>query len=200
MEIQHVNFKFLLEGSGQLNLENLIPVFHGWIRDQAREELLVDVADYRHVFAGPGIVLIGHQGDYSVDNTDNRLGVRYNRKAPLEGTNQDRLAQAATSALTALKDLETDPRLEGRLRFKGRDFEVFVNDRLMAPNTEASRSALAPDFESFLELFLGGGEYDLSYPADPRRLFGWSVKTRRPFTTSELLANLNALASVKRIG
>ena len=31
--------------------------------------------------AGPGVMLIGHQADYSVDNTDDRLGVRYNRKA-----------------------------------------------------------------------------------------------------------------------
>ena len=43
------------------------------------------MADYRHVPEGPGVMLIGHQANYSVDNTDNRLGVRYNRKEPLEG-------------------------------------------------------------------------------------------------------------------
>jgi hypothetical protein len=194
MEMQHVTFKLLLENPAQLDLENLIPIFHGWIGAQAREELLVDVADYRHVFEGPGIVVIGHQADYSVDNTGGRLGVRYHRKAPLAGTNQQRLAQAATSALAALLDLEADPRLEGKLRFNGRDFDVFINDRRLAPNTPATREALASDFSGFLEALLGSAAYDLSCSPDPRELLGWSVKTLRPYQAAELLENLSALA------
>ena len=80
MQLQHVNVKLLVQNAEDLDLEPLIPVFHGWIRGQVLGELLLDVADYRHVYAGPGVVLIGHEGNYSVDNTDNRLGVRYNRK------------------------------------------------------------------------------------------------------------------------
>src|ERR1700719_5295048 len=94
MQLQHVNVKLLVKSPDEVPLEPLIPVFHSWIQGQVLEELLLDVADYRHVSAGPGVVLIGHQGNYSVDNTDNRLGVRYNRKAVLDGTNQDRLRQA----------------------------------------------------------------------------------------------------------
>ena len=62
---------------------------------------------------GPGVMLIGQQANYSVDNTDNRLGVRYNRKAALDGTNQDRLKQAARSALTAFQRLEVRSVLKG---------------------------------------------------------------------------------------
>ena len=47
-----------------------------------------------------------------MDNTDNRLGVRYNRKAALEGNNEDRLKQATRAALTACRRLEEEPRLE----------------------------------------------------------------------------------------
>ena len=64
-------------------------MFHSWIQEQVGEGLLLDVADYRHVHEGPGVILIGYEGNYSVDNTDNRLGVRYNRKAALDGNNQD---------------------------------------------------------------------------------------------------------------
>ena len=81
MNLQHVNVKLLIEDSGEVDLEPLIPIFHRWIQDRARPELLLDIADYRHVPDGPGVVLIGHDANYSVDNTDNRLGVRYNRKA-----------------------------------------------------------------------------------------------------------------------
>ena len=113
MEFQHVNVKLFVKNSEEVDLEALIPVFHGWIQNQASGELLLDVADYRHVRSGPGVVLIGHQGNYSLDNTGGRLGVRYNRKAPLEGTNQDRLVQATQAALAACQRLETEPRLGG---------------------------------------------------------------------------------------
>ena len=74
MNLQHVNVKLLIEDFGDAGLERLIPVFHGWIQARARPELLLDIADYRHVPAGPGVVLIGHEANYSVDNTDNRMG------------------------------------------------------------------------------------------------------------------------------
>ena len=65
------------------------------------EELLIDVADYLHVHNGPGIMLIGHEADYSLDNRAGRLGLLYNRKEQLDGTTQEKLAQAARAALTA---------------------------------------------------------------------------------------------------
>src|ERR1700733_10471651 len=119
MDLQHVNVKFLVKDPRAADLEPLIPIFHGWIQDRVCEELLLDIADYRHVPAGPGVVLIGHEANYSVDNAGSRLGVRYNRKEPLAGGNQDRLAQAARAALTACQRLEADPRLAAKLRFGG---------------------------------------------------------------------------------
>ena len=88
MNLQHVNVKLMLDSPADADLAPLIPIFYSWIKGQIFEELLLDVADYRHVPAGPGVVLIGHQANYSVDNIDNRLGVRYNRKAELDGGNQ----------------------------------------------------------------------------------------------------------------
>ena len=112
MELQHVNVKLYVENPEGTDLEVLIPVFHNWIQDQVCEELLIDVADYRHVHQGPGVVLIGHEANYSLDNTDNRLGVRYNRKALIAGSNQDRFTQATRAALTAYRRLDSDPRVQ----------------------------------------------------------------------------------------
>src|SRR5271157_2973589 len=115
MEIQHVNVKLFVKNAEGVDLEALIPAFHSWIQNQANDELLLDVADYRHVRSGPGVVLIGHQGNYSLDNSGGRLGVRYNRKAVLEGTNQDRLVQATQAALAACQRLENEPSLDGMI-------------------------------------------------------------------------------------
>src|ERR1039458_6805773 len=119
MEFQHVNVKLFVKNAEQVDLEALVPAFHGWIQNQTSGELLLDVADYRHVSSGPGVVLIGHQGNYSLDNSGGRLGVRYNCKTPWEGTNQDRLVQATQAALTACQRLEADPLLEGKIQFSG---------------------------------------------------------------------------------
>ncbi len=190
MELQHINVKLLLGPATEADLEPLIPIFHNWIQDRLCPELLLDIADYRHVHAGPGVVLIGHEANYSVDNTDDRLGVRYNRKAVLNGNNQSRLTQAAEAALVACQRLEADPRLGGRLRFNGEEIEIFVNDRLIAPNREATREAVRPELETFCRELFPDSEVLLSHSNDPRRLFAVSVKASRRYSVAELLANL----------
>jgi hypothetical protein len=189
-ELQHINVKIFLQNSQDVDLEPLIPIFQGWIQDQADGDLLLDIADYRHVEAGPGVVLIGHEGNYSVDNTDGRLGVRYNRKAALSGTNQDRLAQATRAALTACRRLEVEPRLSGKIRFRDDEIEVFVNHRLIAPNRDSTREMFDTDLQTFFKKLFSGRQYSTSYHPDPRSLFSVSVKTSHSFTIAELLGNL----------
>ncbi len=190
MELQHVNVKLLVRNPEEVDLEPLIPVFHGWIQNQVGEGLLLDVADYRHVDAGPGVVLIGHEGNYSVDNTDHRLGVRYNRKAALDGTNLDRLTQATRAALTACQRLEAESRMGGKLRFNGQEMEIFINDRLLAPNSEATCETFKSDFEKFFQQLFQSSNFSTSYGSDPRKLFAASVKTTQPFPVADLLKNL----------
>jgi len=192
MQLQHANIKLRITHAGEADLAPLIPVFHNWIQAQVFDGLLLDVADYRHVPAGPGVVLIGQEGDYSLDQTDDRLGLRYNRKAPLDGSNQDRLQQAARAALTACQRLEAEPGLEGKFHFNGREIELFFNDRLLAPNRDTTREAAQSDLDTFLKKLFRGAEYSLSYGNDPRRLFAVVATSSRPFPASELLSNLNA--------
>jgi hypothetical protein len=193
VELQHINVKLLLKSAEGLDLDPLIPVFHSWIQGQICEELLLDVADYRHVQGGPGIILIGHEADYSLDNTDNRLGVRYNRKAVLDGGNQERLSQAVQAALNACQRLEEDSTLNQKLKlnFNGQDIEIFVNDRALAPNREDIRQAVKPDFQAFADRLFGAGEYSLSFDNDPRRLLRMSLKASRALAVEELLQNLS---------
>jgi len=192
MELQHVNVKLIASPPADVDLDRLIPVFHEWIAGQVFDGLLLDIADYRHVHAGPGVILIGHAGDYSVDNTDGRWGVRYNRKAVLGGSNQDRLRQAGRAALSALERLEAEPRLGGKLRFGGQEIELFIDDRLLAPNSEATRKAADPELRTFFEGLFRRCDFELSYSSDPRRLFGATAKSARSFTVAQLLANLDS--------
>jgi hypothetical protein len=167
--VQHINLKIFLKGTQALNLADVVPVFHQWIRNGAVPEMLVDVADYRHVDAGPGVLLIGHEANYSLDNRENRLGLLYNRKAVLDGTFQERLAQAHDSALAACRLLEQDSSLHGRIEFDRNALEVFINDRLLAPNTDESWQALRGELETFFEGFA------IERRGEPRDLFRVAV-------------------------
>ena len=187
VELQHINVKLLVEHPDKVDLQAVVPVFHSWIQGQIFDELLLDVADYSHVPEGPGVVLIGHEADYALDNTDGRLGVRYSRKAPLAGSNRDRLVQATQAALKAARRLQQDL----KLHFKGRDIEIVVNDRLLAPNTDETRRAVEPDLRGFLGQLFIGAEYSLEYRSEPRRLFGVSARAARELPLDELLQNLD---------
>ena len=131
MNVQHINIKLFIEDPETINLADYSTVFNTWIQKHVLDELLIDVADYLHVQNGPGLLLIGHEADYSLDNRAGRLGLLYNRKKQLEGTTQEKLAQATRALLIAARLLEK----ENGLQFNTREIQVLINDRLLAPNT-----------------------------------------------------------------
>ncbi len=165
--IQHINLKIFISDSAAIELADSVGVFHRWIRDTVCPEMLIDVADYRHVPAGPGVLLIGHEANYSFDNRENRLGLLYNRKASLDGIGgfRARVAQAHAAALAACDRLEQEGPFRGKLKFDRNAMEVFVNDRLLAPNDDDTWQALRPELESYFSGFT------IKRHGEPRDLF-----------------------------
>src|SRR3954471_23499207 len=94
--------------------EAVVPVFHSWIQQQALAgNLLIDVADYLHVPSGPGIVLVGHEANFSTDQAEPGYGLLYQRKRPLEEASfAGRLGHAFRAALGAAWLLEQDPKVD----------------------------------------------------------------------------------------
>src|SRR5262245_56249034 len=191
MNIQHVNIKFYLENAETVNLADYAAVFNTWIQKQRLEELLIDVADYLHVHNGPGIMLIGHEADYSLDNRAGRLGLLYNRKEQIEGTSQEKLSQAVRAALIVAQILEK----ENGLKFNGSEVQVVINDRLLVPNTAETYSALEPELKSFFERLYNGADFSLAQNTNPRERFTVDVKTESAFDVETLLKNLSAETS-----
>ena len=188
MNIQHINIKIYLENPETVNLAEYAAVFNTWIQKQRLEELLIDVADYLHVHHGPGIMLIGHAADYSLDNRAGRLGLLYNRKEQIEGTTPEKLTQALCAALTAAQILEK----ENGLKFNGSEVQVIVNDRLLVPNTAETFIALESDLKTFFGKLYDGAQYSLSHHSDSRERFTVNVQTASRFDVDALLKNLSA--------
>ena len=186
MDLQHFNVKFFVDQPETVDLTGFLAVFNGWIQDQVTDELLIDVADYRHVFAGPGVLLIGHEANYSLDNADDRLGLLYNRKAPLPGSNSDRLRQAVRAALLAAQRLAVTP----GLKFSG-DAQVIVNDRLLAPNTDETWQAARPELVAFFDALYGPGSYTLARHPEPRERFTVDVRAEGQHDLGRMLSSLS---------
>jgi hypothetical protein len=93
--------------------------------------------------------------------------------------------------LSACRRLEEEPRLNGKFRFNGQEIEIFINDRLIAPNNAATREALDADLRIFAGKLFRGKEYSISYGDDPRSLFTAFVKSSHPCSATELLQTLS---------
>jgi hypothetical protein len=176
----------LYASEGEIELEKLIPVFHRWIREKKiPDELLIDVADYAHVPQGPGVVLIGHQSDYYLDVADNRPGLLYSRKRGFEGDFKAGIEDAFRRALHACQLLES----ESDLGFSfGTDEVLFrVQDRLAAPNDEATYQAYRGPLEEVAGAFFGGSN-SLQQIGSAREPFAVRITTGTKGTVTDALA------------
>lgn len=177
MNLQHVNAKIFVDGELSVDLERFIVVFHDWVAQQSMNEMMIDVADYRHVPAGPGVVMVGLESDYAIDNMGGRFGLRYNRKGELEGSNQQRILHALRQAANVCGLLEEQ--FDG-LKFSRQEFEVFVNDRALAPNTPETRALLQAEIASLVNEQLGQEDFEAEFHEDPRQLAGAVVSLPAP--------------------
>jgi hypothetical protein len=169
--------KFFFENPQTINTALFMGVFQRWIQQNALKELLIDVADYRHVFEGPGIVLIGHYSDYAIENRDGRLGLLYTRKRQAAGDLQTQLRASFQWALTAAELLEAETAFDPRLKFRADEIEIRFADRLRLPNTPESFGQIKDDLQVVLTDLYGGKATELTQSQpDPRALLTIGVR------------------------
>jgi len=171
MDLYKIGVKVFVSNPQAVKLRDFIGVFQGWIQQQKIEgHQLIDVHDYSHVENGPGILLVAHEGNFSMDQEGGRLGLFYYRKRPLGGGFEANLKSVLQTALDACKLLESEPALKG-IKFKTDEVLVVANDRLLAPNDAATQAKLEPIITKAL------GETKVAPQAsDPRERLAFSVQ------------------------
>ena len=190
MDLHKFGIKFFAAGEEQIDILKLIPIYHRWIQQDLLEDLLIDVADYSHVPGGPGVMLIAHEGNYSLDESGHARGVLYYSKQRLAGELPDRLAQVARKALKAAQLMSADAGLQGLLKLPGNQLQFFANDRLVAPNTDASYAELEPALKQFLERLYAGAPCRLERESEPKERLAVRVQAEGEATLETLLDRL----------
>lgn len=155
------DLKIFAEDPSAVELERFIPVFHRWIQAQSLDELLIDVADYRHVPDGPGVMLIAHDAHYAMDLAEGRPGLLYSRRRETHPSRhaiagvEERLRSVLHCALSVCQHLEAESSLQGTLQFRSDELLLRLNDRLVPP-TSAALDSLRGHLEPLLaELYPG---------------------------------------------
>jgi len=175
IQLQQASIKIPLLDPNALDLEKFIPIFHEWIREhRIDDQLLIDVADYRHVPDGPGVMLIANEAHYGMDSGAGSVGLLYRRCRDELGDAEAALRDALKRASTAAAMIEKEASLGGALRFDVAHIEMRVMSRLAAPNTSETRDVLAPLWEQVLSS-VGFAGTEFSPAGDPRQAFGLTV-------------------------
>lgn len=172
---ERISVKFFVNEEAAVDVPALVPVFHRWIREDSLPGLSIDVADYKHVPDGPGLLLMGHEGDYAWDARYGRLGLVYKHKRewPTE-TVEDRLALVWERGKQAVALLQAAPELQG-LSFCIDEVELSFPDRLNVPNTPETFATLQDTIAVVLQN---------QHPDKIVSLTHVHTEARRPFTVN----------------
>ncbi len=182
LDFQHVNVKLFLEDGASVDLEQVINVFHAWIQGRKLEDQLVDVADYRHVPSGPGVILVGHHCQYSVDHAEGDWGVLYNRKTAVTETGGDQVAKALEAALDIFRRLAAEEAVAGKIKLDGSRLQFIINDRLLAGNDAETYDRILPALVAGLTKVFGEKDFELERDPESRKRLTVGVKVPGGFS------------------
>ena len=192
MDLQQINVKVFTTEDSKISYTNFIKVFNRWMEEADSDDYL-NYADYSHVDAGPGVLLILKQANYSIDNAYHEHGFLYNRKHAVEGDNADKIRQALTEVLSKCEQLEASAELENAVHFSGANLLFMINNRHIAPNTSETVETVQADLIPVLQQMYGDDDFTIERTSeDTRERLALRISANSDKPISELLANLGA--------
>lgn len=166
---KRIAIKLFAKNPDVIDTAEFVPIFQRWIQQSTISGLLIDVVDYKHVPAGPGVILIGHEFDLNYDLRDNRPGLQVTYK---QFTPDQSLAERVTVAfhvlLDAVSKLEDDAAANG-LKINTAAAEIVLLDRLNYPNDADTFNRLQPELDE-LARALYGQPVTVTHASDDSRL------------------------------
>ena len=184
-----LSFKIDLGPAEEYNTDAWVAAFHELVAEQRLDGLSIDVTDYRHVKNGPGVLLIGLEGDFGIETIDGCAGLKYTRKRALPNSLIDALLLVYRQLIEVCHVLRSDAPNSVHILDTHSRIELQFLDRLSypgAPNENTQR--LLRKIYSFFASIYGDSEVDV-------RLVG--VDERRPLTI-RVDANSPTLDALKR--
>lgn len=194
---KRVSVKFFATIPEALDLTTFKPVFQRWIQEHTLDNMLIDVADYKHMHEGPGVMLIAYEGDYALDLRDGKPGIQYTRKRELGADLMETLTISLKLALSATLQIEKEESLSG-VEFDYSTIKIEFLDRLNYPNTPETLIAVKEAIGVHTQDLYGGAVTIESAHTDSREAFALLITaetTPNGATLLERLSGVNQPAS-----
>ena len=150
MDLQKFGIKLYLTTNDSFDSKDFIPVFHNWIQDKVvPNHMLIDVADYSHIPDGPGVMLIAHEGHFSLDQENHDPGMMYMRRSKWGGDFKERFINVFSTAIQAATRLR-DNKINKEVDFIHNSFRFMTNDRRVADNTYENQNLYKDEVQKAL--------------------------------------------------
>ena len=188
--MQKINWKLFVERPETASPDVFFKVFNTWI--PGSPEVFVDVADYQHAHDGPRTALVGYCSDFWLDDAGSRVGLLYNRRAPMEGTGEEKLKRTLGELFRSCRRLEQDPEFGGRLKFRTDELVFRINDRGLAPNTAETFDRVRAVLAGVLSGVYGGTSFVLDRVTDPRQRFTVNISSLPHHPLDHLIQRLTS--------
>ena len=175
MKFTRLGVELGVEAPKSVATRDLVPLFHSWIQGQlVPDHLLIDVHDYSHVMGGPGVLLVAHEGNFSLE-LERSGSFAYFRKLPFRGSNREYLGAVFGTLFKAAQLLWAR-----QVKVKTDRFLITVNDRLNAPNRQKTLQQAISQLSEFLEGLVGHRDFSIQHLDDPRERFAVEVRNHAP--------------------
>lgn len=184
---KRLSVKLYATADSDIQPAKVMPIFQRWIQEDALEGLLIDVVDYKHVHHGPGIILIGHEGDYGLDFSEGRAGLLFTLKQNTYETLIEAVRDSFRLAVIAAEKLASETGIE----FDYSELKITLLDRLNARNTKETFSTVESQLNAFASRVLDGEVSVTSANEDPRDPFAVTVQVEQAPSADTLLEKLS---------
>ena len=149
-DLQRIDVKLLLDTPPNPNIDVFLVIFDRWRQRQDHPCDWVDLADYAHMPTGPGILIAGKRDRFSIDLNPPGPGLLTSTRAGLEGSLEDRVREAFRRARELNRSVLTEPEFPAEFSVSAEGWEIYINDRLAFPDSDASDSLVRPALTSAL--------------------------------------------------
>lgn len=183
---KRISIKLFIDNPETLRAAQVVPIFQRWIQRNRLEGLLIDVADYQHVHRGPGIVLIGHEGDYGYDPRAERPGIQYTLKHAEGLSLAEALAITLRRVLQAASLFEREKSLKG-VQVNADELLITFRDRLNFPNRSETWLELIPEVQAVAGDVYSAGLSLKALEGDAREPLQIRVSSSEPVSIETLL-------------
>ena len=172
--LQKINVKIPLDAPNDFDYDVILAVFGRWRLEEGEE--IIDLADYLHVPGGPGCILVSHRWHFGIDFGDDQPGLFFSSRKGLKGKTAQRIARVVYDSLAKGKRLLSENAIPETISPRLGELEIAINDRVAAPNTDATDAVVRPGLTTVLDRLYGKGKYVVERDKNPRHRLGYVVK------------------------